>query len=629
MTIFWKTARLGEVCQLIKRGISPKYTESDGISVINQKCIRDHRINFNLARKHDISKKKVNPERLVKFADVLVNSTGTGTLGRVAQFLSTDKEPITVDTHVTIVRPIEGVFHPAFFGYVMIFIEEQIIAGGEGASGQTELPRAKLENDFLITYPDSIDEQKRIVAILDEAFAGIDTAIANTEKNLANARELFESYLNSTFLCTRPSWQKTALSETCSIKHGFAFKSKYFTSEGQYIVLTPGSFYESGGFRDQGKKTKFYDAEVPEGYLLKKDDLLFAMTEQAVGLLGSSLIVPESDRFLHNQRLGLVKPFDNIDWHNDFFFHQFNTAIFRSAVQSSASGVKVRHTSPSKLGAIKVLIPPYIEQVEIAKNLSYLSSEACKLANIAEQKISSLNELKRSILNKAFSGDLTANNVVEITAQKQPKAQIDPNSPEFAAHIMAAAYHWHASQSREKTFGRVKAQKTLHLMESLADIDLGRQPIKDAAGPNDFQHMQRAEDWARNRGFFEFVKRPTGQRGYDFRKGAHYGDLVAEAMQALAPYENVLKRVIKVLMPLNTAETEILATVYAAWNNLLLEGIKPTENAIIHEARENWHADKLKYSEEQFRNAISQLRHNGLVPQGRGKRVTGQESLAL
>nr|WP_298968318.1 restriction endonuclease subunit S [uncultured Halomonas sp.] len=475
----------------------------------------------------------------------------------------------------------------------------------------------------------ALAEQKRIVAILDEAFDGIDAAIANTEKNLANARELFESYLNSTFLCTRPNWQKIALSEICSIKHGFAFKSKYFTNEGQYIVLTPGSFYESGGFRDQGKKTKFYDADVPEDYLLKKDDLLFAMTEQAAGLLGSSLIVPESDRFLHNQRLGLVKPFDNVDWHNDFFFHQFNTTIFRSAVQSTASGVKVRHTSPGKFGSVEVLIPPYIEQVEIASKLNYLWSQTYKLANIAKQKISSLNELKRSILHKAFTGELTANNVVEITTQKQPKTPIETSSPEFAAHIMAAAYHWHASQSREKTFGRVKAQKMLHLVESLANIDLGRQPIKDAAGPNDFQHMQRAEEWARDSGFFEFVKRPTGQRGYDFRKGACYGELVAEAMQALMPYENVLKHVVKVLMPLNTAETEILATVYAAWNNLLLEGIEPTENAIIHEARENWHADKLKYSEEQFRNAISQLRQHGLVPQGRGKRVTGQESLAL
>ncbi|MEH1835052.1 MAG: hypothetical protein V7L29_24085 [Nostoc sp.] len=112
-------------------------------------------------------------------------------------------------------------------------------------------------------------------------------------------------------------------------------------------MLTLGSFYESGGYRDQGNKTKYYIREIPNGFILKKSDFLFAMTEQAVGLLGSSLIVPESDKFLHNQRLGLVQITNGFEWHNDFFFHQFNTRIFRSAVQSSASGVKVRHTSPN------------------------------------------------------------------------------------------------------------------------------------------------------------------------------------------------------------------------------------------------------------------------------------------
>ncbi|MEA2117645.1 restriction endonuclease subunit S, partial [Halovibrio sp. HP20-50] len=328
-----------------------------------------------------------------------------------------------------------------------------------------------------------------------------------------------------------------------------------------------------------------------------------------------------------NQDIKAILPEPNVV--SSYLLFSLKHKINASENTLSAAAHGTLKINSEELKNLLIPLPPLGVQKEIVSKFIDISESTKRLVAVSKLKISALLELKQSLLLKAFSGELTANNVVEITAQKQPKGPIDTNSPEFAAYIMAAAYHWHASQSREKTFGRVKAQKTLHLMESLADIDLGRQPIKDAAGPNDFQHMQRAEEWARDRCFFEFVKRPTGQRGYDFRKGGHYGDLVAEAMQALTPYENVLKRVVKLLMPLNTAETEILATAYAAWNNLLLEGIEPSENAIIHEARENWHADKLKYSEEQFRNAISQLRHNGLVPQGRGKRVTGQESLAL
>lgn len=254
-----------------------------------------------------------------------------------------------------------------------------------------------------------LNEQKRIVAILDEAFAGIDTAIANTEKNLANARELFESYLNSVFSSKGKGWVETKLKNICNIKHGFAFKSQFFVEKSDYVVLTPGSFFESGGFRDQGKKTKYYQGEIPDGYIMEKGNFLIAMTEQAVGLLGSSLIVPESNRYLHNQRLGLVELFDGVEWHNDFFFHQFNTRQFRDAVQATASGVKVRHTSPKKLGEIDICFPSTIvEQRETADKLNDLLEETKRLATIYQQKLISLTELKQSLLQIAFSGELTA-----------------------------------------------------------------------------------------------------------------------------------------------------------------------------------------------------------------------------
>jgi len=176
----------------------------------------------------------------------------------------------------------------------------------------------------------------------------------------------------------------------------------------KYILLTPGSFYENGGYREQGEKTKYYTGEIPEGFVLKKNDFLIVMTEQAVGLLGSSLSVSENNKFLHNQRLGLVQVFDNIDWYNDFFLHQFNTKFFRNAVQESASGVKVRHTSPQKLGAITVLLPPSIEeQKKIAKNLNDLKEETKKLETIYQRKLEAIAELKQSILEKAFTGQLS------------------------------------------------------------------------------------------------------------------------------------------------------------------------------------------------------------------------------
>ena len=126
MKVGWEADTLGEVCELIARGVAPNYVDTGGILVLNQKCVRDHRVSPDFGRRHDDSSRAVRPDRLLKFGDVLVNSTGTGTLGRVAQIRIEPVQPMTVDTHVTIVRPCPGKFHPDFFGYMMVQIEDQL-----------------------------------------------------------------------------------------------------------------------------------------------------------------------------------------------------------------------------------------------------------------------------------------------------------------------------------------------------------------------------------------------------------------------------------------------------------------------------------------------------------------------
>ncbi len=159
----------------------------------------------------------------------------------------------------------------------------------------------------------------------------------------------------------------------------------------------------------QAKKQKFYVGEIPDGFILKKGDFLIAMTEQAAGLLGSSIIVPEDNKFLHNQRLGLVKLKPGTQWSNRFFFHAFNTKHFRQAAHDSASGVKVRHTSPTKLGEIALSFPKSLdEQDKIARQLDDLLDETQRLDEKYELRLLQISDLRQSILQKAFSGELTA-----------------------------------------------------------------------------------------------------------------------------------------------------------------------------------------------------------------------------
>ena len=171
----WEEKKLGEVCELINRGVSPKYLEKNGVIVLNQKCIRDHKISFEQSRFHDGVAKKVSPEKMVKLGDVLINSTGTGTLGRVAQ-VREELDNVTVDSHVTIVRPLQNLFFIDFFGWALIFIEDEIAKRGEGCGGQTELARSTLKIDFSICFPKSLKAQQTFVQKLD--------ALSNETKKL-------------------------------------------------------------------------------------------------------------------------------------------------------------------------------------------------------------------------------------------------------------------------------------------------------------------------------------------------------------------------------------------------------------------------------------------------------------
>lgn len=250
-------------------------------------------------------------------------------------------------------------------------------------------------------------EQQRIVGLLDEAFEGLATAKANCEANLQNARALFESHLQSVLTQRGPGWVEKTLGALCDIKHGFAFKGEFFSNRGDYVVLTPGNYYETGGYRDRGERQKYYVGEIPPAYIMKKGDMLVAMTEQAAGLLGSPLLVPESGRFLHNQRLGLVSAKSGVPWTNEFFFHVFNTQAVRKAIHNSASGVKVRHTSPTKIGEVFVCFPTSIEeQKAIVAVFADLHNKTQHLTSIYSRKLAALDALKKSLLHQAFSGAL-------------------------------------------------------------------------------------------------------------------------------------------------------------------------------------------------------------------------------
>ncbi len=268
-----------------------------------------------------------------------------------------------------------------------------------------------------------ISEQRRIAHVLSV----VQTAIEQQARLITLTRELKAALMRQLFTeglpaaadrphrSSRPvrsqkmteiglvpeSWTFEQLSSLCTIKHGFGFKGEYFKPEGKYILLTPGHFFEEGGFRNQEERTKFYTGKIPDGFILQKDDLLIAMTEQKAGLLGSSIIIPESNKYLHNQRLGLIQNLDD-RLNKEFLYYYFNTSYPRTEISSTATGSKVRHTSPSKVLNLKIAFPCIEEQKQIVDTLKTVD---CKLTILNEKKFL-LEELFRTLLHHLMTGQV-------------------------------------------------------------------------------------------------------------------------------------------------------------------------------------------------------------------------------
>ena len=182
----WERKPVEELTSFLSRGIAPHYDDDAEGLVINQKCIRGGRLHLSLARHQS---REFKPDRQVQHGDVLVNSTGEGTLGRVAQVLA-PIDNCTVDTHVTIVRPAPGIgVH--YFGQALMEWEPRFSTMGRGATNQTELSRGQIGDVQILVPRRSLVQQFEDVAA--SSFRQVWVLMEQNEK-LRIARDLGERH---------------------------------------------------------------------------------------------------------------------------------------------------------------------------------------------------------------------------------------------------------------------------------------------------------------------------------------------------------------------------------------------------------------------------------------------------
>ena len=199
---------------------------------------------------------------------------------------------------------------------------------------------------------------------------------------------------------------------------------------------------------------------------------------------------------------------------------------------------------------------------------------------------------------------------------RKPKPASTPGKTDLQAGLVALAIAAHENGSEH--LDHVKVGKIVHLCDVIARLQLDRHPVKAAAGPNDFLQAKKVEHRAKMQGWFT-VKKEPGAKAYIYQPGRNFDRLVHATEARLGSRLQTLRDLIGDLASMSVREVELVATVHAAWNNLILGGeSQPTEEAIVKEARENWHPDKRRIPRERFFEAIAWIEEAEVVPNGVG-----------
>lgn len=406
----WIEKTLGEVTAFITKGIPPKYVDrenQDTVRVLNQKCNRDFEISYVESRLHNMSLKKVPSEKMLHAGDVLINSTGTGTAGRVAQILEVPV-PTTIDGHMILIRPTDEV-DTLYYGYAIKGYQKKIESLAEGSTGQTEINRQRLQDEIIIRFPKNKNIQKSIGVFL----LRIDEKIKNNERINNNLEQQAKALFKSWFIdfepfggVQPPEMKFVPLQELCKV----VTKGTTPTTLGKPFTSSGINFIKAESILDShsidSSKFAFIDEETNallKRSVIKANDIVFTIA----GTLGRFAMVDNSVLPANtNQAVAIIRPDENKvtpaylysffigNWHNEYYSKRI-----QQAVQANLS-----------LTTIKSL-PIAVLSNTTMNNYDELVSPLFALMKGNEEENRRLSELRDTLLPKLMSSELDVSDI--------------------------------------------------------------------------------------------------------------------------------------------------------------------------------------------------------------------------
>ena len=401
----WEVKLLGEVCSKITDGSHnpPKGIES-GRMMLSGRNLKEGRIVLNKYRFiSQTAFDQENKRTYVEAGDVLMSIVGS--IGEVVVFPK-NMEQVAFQRSVAVMKP-EPLINPFFLRYQLIAPEASKWLMSQARGAAQKGVYLKTLRGMAIPIP-PLEEQERIVEVLDEAFAAIDKAKANIERNLTNARELFQSRLNDIFSNPSEDWEEKAIEE-------FALTTDY-VSNGSFAALKANVTYHyeesfaillrTTDYVKHWQKDFVYVDETSYHFLKKSSVQVGDLLISNVGKPGIAFLAPDLGRPMTiGPNAILIRCHTAVT--NEFLLRFFQSSAGETLIGGITSGTTQLKFNKTNLRLSKVRFPTKTDQIMMVEELRSLEELSISLEHKYKSELDNLEELRQSILEQAFEGKLT------------------------------------------------------------------------------------------------------------------------------------------------------------------------------------------------------------------------------
>ncbi len=457
----------------------------------------------------------------------------------------------------------------------------------------------------LLVFEPPIEEQKIIAAFLNDKCAEIDSLTTDIQSQIDTLEQYKRSIITE---AVTKGLNPDAVMKDSGIQWIGMMPSHWDCIRGKYIL----KYIQKPVREDDGVITCFRDGEVTLRSNRREDG--FTMADKEIGYQGidvGDLVVHGMDGFAGaigiSDSRGKASPVLNVldtDQNKRYIMYFLRSMAYSDVFLALATGIRVRSCDLrwNKLAELFYPVPPVEEQDAIVAHIDAIIRRADAVIADKKAQLETIESYKKSLIYEYVTGKKTAPG----TGDTIDSVVIDP-------HVVLAGIA--INQLGENLKGKTELQKILYLFDAYLGINPATQYYRYTHGPYD----QNLDDYLNTlvaNGWFQ----ETSNGAIKYKKGPKHADFCSKYEDAFAEYSREMSKLISFVKGMkHTSQIERIATAFAVWNDLILEGnSSPTDDEIIREIRTNWTPNKAHSPESTWKGDLTKMKRQGIVPTGQG-----------